>query len=436
MTYVQIYRPHEYNLWRNVHPLLSHLDIELTERCNNSCLHCLINQSEYDTVVRAREMDTTFVKNILQQGADLGCLTVRFTGGEPLLRDDFSELYLFTRRLGMRVILFTNARLITPELAQLMACIPPGRVVEVTVYGMHAESYDAAAGVHGGFAEFWQGIELLRKYEIPFIVKQSILPPNRNEIIEFEAFASTLSKMGNKPGYSMNFDLRARRDNPVKNRLIQTLRLTPDETVAILSRNPNYVKGMRKFCGKFMRSPGDKLFNCGAGHGTCIDAYGNAQMCMGLRHPGTVYNLRIGNYFEEQPDRIIEDSENMAKQSPTSNVEIALQNQLATFAYHAGASVASLKYALTEFFPRLRALRAENPDYLSRCARCFLKGLCEQCPAKSWAEHGTLDTPVEYLCDVAHAQARYLGLLGTDEHAWEINGETSQKRVTRFMGEN
>ena len=44
-------------------------------------------------------------------------------------------------------------------------------------------------------------------------------------------------------------------------------------------------------------------------------------------------------------------------------------------------------------------------------------------------EHGTLDTPVEYLCDVAHAQARYLGLLGADERAWEV--EEWRERVKR-----
>jgi sulfatase maturation enzyme AslB (radical SAM superfamily) len=70
----------------------------------------------------------------------------------------------------------------------------------------------------------------------------------------------------------------------------------------------------------------------------------------------------------------------------------------------------------------LHELRATNPEYLRRCAKCFLKGLCEQCPAKSWAESGTLDTPVEYLCEVAHAQARYLGWLGKHEQGWENKG--------------
>ena len=79
----------------------------------------------------------------------------------------------------------------------------------------------------------------------------------------------------------------------------------------------------------------------------------------------------------------------------------------------------SLRDAL-EQFARLRDLRATNPEYLRRCAVCFLKGFCEQCPAKSWAEHGTLDSPVEYLCRIAHAQACYLGWLKDGEVAWEI----------------
>jgi radical SAM protein with 4Fe4S-binding SPASM domain len=80
----------------------------------------------------------------------------------------------------------------------------------------------------------------------------------------------------------------------------------------------------------------------------------------------------------------------------------------------------SLKEALENRFPKLREIKAENPEYLARCARCFLKGLCEQCPAKSWMENGTLDTPVEYLCEVAHERARDMGLLKEGEMAWEV----------------
>ena len=48
-------------------------------------------------------------------------------------------------------------------------------------------------------------------------------------------------------------------------------------------------------------------------------------------------------------------------------------------------------------------------------------------------EYGTLDTPVEYLCDVAHAHARYLGLIVADEKAWVVIDGC--ERVERFAGD-
>ncbi len=94
----------------------------------------------------------------------------------------------------------------------------------------------------------------------------------------------------------------------------------------------------------------------------------------------------------------------------------------------------SLKDAMTQFFPRVREMRAEDPNYRSRCARCFLKGLCDLCPAKSWLEHGTLDTPVDYLCEIAHAQARDLGFLAAGEKAWEI--VDWKERINKVVASN
>jgi sulfatase maturation enzyme AslB (radical SAM superfamily) len=133
---------------------LPELDIELTERCNNNCIHCNINLPEGDAQARKREMTTGQVKDILGQAAALGCLRVRFTGGEPLLRPDFEEIYLSARGLGMKVLLFTNGRLITPRLADLFARIPPLATIEITVYGMRAESYEAVTRAPGSFKEF------------------------------------------------------------------------------------------------------------------------------------------------------------------------------------------------------------------------------------------------------------------------------------------
>jgi MoaA/NifB/PqqE/SkfB family radical SAM enzyme len=267
MTYVKKVKPHEFRIGHGKALRLGQLDIELTERCNNNCIHCCINLPEHDETARAREMNTDFVKDVIRQAADLGCLTVRFTGGEPLLRPDLPELYEFTRRLGIQVILFTNARLITPELVDLLARIPPGRVVEVSVYGMRPETYDRAAGRKGAFQEFQRGVELLEEKKIPFIVKGPVFQFLKYDMEAFEAWARTIPRMDKKPSYSMNFDLRGRRDDPAKNDRIRKLRLTPEETVAMLSANPLYLKDMKQFCAKFRGHREKSFFPAARGTG-------------------------------------------------------------------------------------------------------------------------------------------------------------------------
>jgi radical SAM protein with 4Fe4S-binding SPASM domain len=362
-------------------PPAAQLDIELTERCNNACIHCCINLPAEDGKARSRELGTEGWKQILSQAAGLGVMTVRMTGGEPLLRDDFPDLYLYARRLGMKVLLFTNATLITPPVAGMLADIPPLEPIEISVYGMSRKSYEAVTGIPGSYARFRSGIQCLLDRKIPFVVKGALLPPNKNEREAFAAWATTHPGMDAPPSYAMFFELRGRRDSVAKNNRIRSLRVSPEEALARLTQQPDRDRReMAQFLGRFSAPPGDRLFTCGIGPG-CVDAYGVFQPCLGLRHPAVTLDLKTG----------------------------------------------SLKEAFSSVYSRLREMSATNPLYLERCARCFLRGLCEQCPARSWSEHGTLDTPVEYFCQVTHAQARFLELLREGEQAWEIRD--SEKRI-------
>jgi radical SAM protein with 4Fe4S-binding SPASM domain len=376
-------------LWKKKRPLIGHLDMELTERCNNNCIHCYINLPADDVKAKERELSTDEIKELLKDAGDLGCLRVRFTGGEPLLREDFEEIYLFARKQGLKVLIFTNATLLTSELAELFARVPPLEDIEVTVYGMKRKSYEAVSRVPSSFEAAWRGINLLLEKKVPFTVKSALLPYNREEMKDFESWASNIPFMDRPPSYSMFFDLRCRRDSEDKNDQIKNLRLSPEEGLEILTmRQDEYLQDMKQFCSKFMGPNGGFLFSCGAGvRGGCIDAYGHFQPCMMLRHPATVYDLRKG----------------------------------------------SLKDAMKNFFPKVRQMKSKNPQYLARCGNCFLNGFCEQCPAKSWMEHGTLDTPVEYFCELAHAQAEYLGLLREGERAWEI--KYWKQRIRNFSEE-
>jgi radical SAM protein with 4Fe4S-binding SPASM domain len=382
-SYVKKIPSGEARLWKSGKPPLTRLDIELTERCDNDCLHCSVNRPAGDRAAREREWSPESWKKLLAEAAALGCLVVRLTGGEPLLRDDFEEIYLHARKLGLRVMIFTNATLMTPRLARLLRDVPPLEAVEVSAYGMKKETYEAVTRTPGSFEAFRRGLGLLQEYGVAFIVKGAVLPATREEMDEFEAWAAGLSGQPGRPSFALLFDLRSRRDGR-KNELISSLRMRPDEFVRISRRHgEEAVEEWRGFCGRSGGGRGDRLFTClPLGGSAAVDPYGQLQFCLGLRHPATVYDLAKG----------------------------------------------TLREAVTDFLPRVRDMRSAVEAYLERCGRCFLKGLCEQCPAKSWAEHGTLDTPVEYFCGIAHAQALAAGLLEPGEKAWTVTDETTRMK--------
>ncbi|MBU0992274.1 MAG: radical SAM protein [Proteobacteria bacterium] len=345
---------------------MAQLDMELTERCNNNCIHCYINLPENDRHALDNELSTDDIKDILKQAEKLGCLAVRFTGGEPLVKKDFKDIYLFARQLGLKVVLFTNASLIDDEMIRLFSHIPPLKEIEITVYGMTQSSYEAVSGVKGSFKKAFEGIRRLNAAKIPFIVKGALLSSGAHEQKAFETFADHIPWMKGKPDNIVLLDLSGRRDLK-KNDKIRKLRISPDEHVRRLMNNgKKLIEEGRRFQKTFRVAPdnGDRLFTCGAGKNLCVDAYGNLQACLLLRHPDTVYDLKKG----------------------------------------------TLKDAFQNFFPELLSKKAENPEFIKRCGKCELRGFCEQCPAKSWMEHGTLDTPVEYYCRMAHAEAEMTGL--------------------------
>ena len=386
MTYIEKINLDRFPLWGKMKDkgYLSQVSMELTERCNNNCVHCYINLPADDEEAKKKEITFEEIKGIVVEAARMGCLSWHLTGGEPLLREDFPEVYLYLKRKGIRVTIFTNATLINSETASLFKKYPP-QDIEVSIYGLSQRTYEAITRNLGSFDAFKQGINLLKENHIPFILKTAALPQNFHEIKEMRDFAQSLT--GQPLGVVLKLNLGSRFRGGSKRDLKKKLRLSPDKVIQVLKQDEEkYRKDIERFCQKFLGVPkDDHLFSCGAGVGGChIDAYNNFQLCMLLRYPDCIYSLRGGSFKE----------------------------------------------AWEEFIPKVREIRANNKKYKEKCQRCFLKSLCEQCPAWSWMEHGVLDEPVEYLCEIAHTEAVWLGLLKKGEKAWEVGIGNGTKKST------
>jgi len=111
----QMAHPHT----KNGHPknMLRLVAWEVTRSCNLNCVHC---RASAEKGPYPGELDTEKCLEILDQIASIGKPIVILTGGEPLLREDIFELSRHGTQLGLRMVMATNATLLTPELAQKM----------------------------------------------------------------------------------------------------------------------------------------------------------------------------------------------------------------------------------------------------------------------------------------------------------------------------
>jgi hypothetical protein len=65
-------------IWKNQRSLLGHLDIELTEPCNNNCIHCCISLPDDDFRAKSRKIITGDIKKDISKGGISRCFDCTF----------------------------------------------------------------------------------------------------------------------------------------------------------------------------------------------------------------------------------------------------------------------------------------------------------------------------------------------------------------------
>ena len=80
--------------------------IEVTQRCNNRCIHCYNNLAANDRDALHRELSYKEHCRIIDQITHAGCLWLLFTGGEIFLRKDFLDIYTYAKQGDEQTALF------------------------------------------------------------------------------------------------------------------------------------------------------------------------------------------------------------------------------------------------------------------------------------------------------------------------------------------
>jgi radical SAM protein with 4Fe4S-binding SPASM domain len=299
------------------------------------------------------ELSFAEIRDVLDQVADAGCLWLLLTGGEPLVRDDFLDIYSYAKRKGFLVSLFTNGTLITSEIADFLAEYPPFKI-EITLYGRTRETYERITGIPGSYDRCMRGIDLVMDRGLNLKLKSMLMTMNRHELDDMKAYADEL-------GVGFRYDAML---NPgiAGDSLPLRYRLDPQDIVEDEFRDLERMSAWRDFCDRMadVRPDPDYLYSCGAGIKSFhIDPFGRLSVCMLSREPE--YELRHGSFAE--------------------GWEGALRD--------------------TRFQPA-------PEDYA--CNQCELLSICGQCPGWMKLEGEGCLEPVEFLCQVAHLRVRALGL--------------------------
>jgi radical SAM protein with 4Fe4S-binding SPASM domain len=335
-------------------------EFEATARCNNDCRHCYVNLPAADAAAKAKEISAAVFDGIAGQAAGLGALWVLLTGGEPLLREDFEEIYLALKRRGFLVSVFTNACLVEDRHLRLFKSFPP-RDIEVTIYGATEDVYERVTRAKGSFRTFRRGLDRLESAGLPVRLKAMALRSNFDGMGEIARFARE------RPGSEFRFDsflhLRTDRDAS-RNAEILAERVTAEEAAALERADPERFQALGEFCRRYGVGEAPRveprLFRCGAGEDHFALGYdGTMRPCDALRRPE----------------------------------------------FEADLTQEPLEKALSRIRARIRTAVSTRPEFLSGCAACPVIGLCSWCPARGDLETGEMDRPVPVFCRSAYARA-------------------------------
>jgi radical SAM protein with 4Fe4S-binding SPASM domain len=306
----------------------------------------------------ARKQELTFDEHVrlLDELVEMGCLWILYTGGEVFARKDFLDIYTEAKKRGFLITLFTNGTLITPKIADFLMEYRPF-AIEITLYGATKRTYEALTQIPGSFDRCMRGIRLLKERGLPLALKTVPTTVNYHEVFEMKRFAEE------DLGVEFKFDplVNPRTDcsqSPL------AVRLTPEQAVNLEFRDRLRRSEYRKLAvAELAEKSGPqnpKVYTCGGGQNGCaIDPTGHMSICVLSQKDG--YELRDGSFAEGWSGRIGE-------------------------------------------------IRKSERVRQTICSNCKIQTLCSMCAAMGELENGDAESPVEFLCQVAHLRAYALDL--------------------------
>ena len=320
------------------------VQLDLTYRCNETCVHCYLDHEDYG------EMTTAEILDVLDQLADAGVLLLNISGGEIFMRKDLFEILEHARKRQFSIKLKTNAVMIRAEKAKRIAALDVDSV-QISLYSHKAETHDGITQLPGSFKRTLEGARFLREAGVKVTFANVLMQDNADDYQEVRALAeemgidytvdATITPMldGDRGVLDLNMDA---------DRLSGVMRdasLLGDQADTLLAAPT----------GPTPLEEAYKTLPCSAGHTACyIGPYGDVTPC--VQFPHVVGNLRKQRFID-----IWRDS------------------------------------------PQLNEVRAIRLSDLEGCSKCVHGSSCTRCPGLAYME-GNMRGPSIQDCEKSYAR--------------------------------
>ncbi|MBU4232784.1 MAG: radical SAM protein [Desulfobacterales bacterium] len=344
-------------------PLEGNLD--LTYRCNNNCRHCWLRISP-KAKERKSELSFEEIKRVVNEARKMGCQKWNISGGEPMLRPDFPEIFGYITSKSVSYSLNTNGTLINPEIAHLLK--RKGNKM-VALYGATADVHDHITRNPGSFEATMQGFAYLKEAGAGFTVQ---LIPMRSNYHQFDAMVELAQSLSSHYRIGAAWLYLSACGSRRRNAEIARQRLDPRVVIELDKPDLSYEEWLadqeETLCHRVGRN--DVLFaDCiGSRRDFHVDPYGHMTFCSFIKDPALRYDLRNGMFQE----------------------------------------------AWETFIPSLVNRVRGGSEFLENCAVCNLRNDCRWCDVYGYLEHGRHGAKVDYLCQMARENMTF-------KENWKLN---------------
>lgn len=324
-------------------------ELEITSRCNFSCVHCYVEPSERS---HFSAIPFQVAVSIIDEASRAGCIWLLITGGEPLLHPRFKDIWKYAWDKGIRLSLFTNGSTIDTEIVEFFSKFPP-ESIEVSIYSLDPDTHAQITGSSKGFNRLMEGLALLKNSKFRTTIKTPVLTLNEHEIQAIQQFA-----IDNQFSFRMDAIIHP---TLYQNEKPLTYRIAASRAAELAMSAPE-IRAQLRSCFFDLQVPfneTDQTLPCSAG----------------------VYSFHVSSDAKL----------NVCSLMRKSFGDLETESFLTAW-------------------NRLVSYRHNPKEYASSCDSCSLRKMCVNCPGVAFINHSPMPFVDSYICEYTHSIAKLSGI--------------------------